>query len=383
MAAHGHRRWWLPPGAASASTAVHPASSRAAGCHARWAAGMPALALSCSIVTFPPGVEAGAESGRWPAAATPAAIAAPSPPLLPSSSPPCCLPACRVPQAAAQAAAHPGAGGGGGAGPAARQRRGDCGGGDALLECVFGRGRPGRLRCACAATAGPCTRGGPPALCVACKAGHPSPTLPANPMLPLSAGGTLQRLDARPPTPRHAMPPTLIPSPTCPTLPCRRQVATFNAYRVQHDNSRGPYKGGLRFHPQVDLDDVRRCAWFAAVFQQNFFSKLFITQVSAWGGAGLHAPAAGGLRGVRRLAFGRGWRPAAVALSRLLRPPAQARTAPTHWYACTRNVPCAPLRCAATAAQPGVAHDVEDGCDGHPLWRRQGEHWVGGRLQNK
>lgn len=38
------------------------------------------------------------------------------------------------------------------------------------------------------------------------------------------------------------------------------QVATFNAYRVQHDNSRGPYKGGLRFHPQVDIDDVRRCA---------------------------------------------------------------------------------------------------------------------------
>ncbi len=22
------------------------------------------------------------------------------------------------------------------------------------------------------------------------------------------------------------------------------EVATFNAYRVQHDNSRGPYKGG-------------------------------------------------------------------------------------------------------------------------------------------
>ena len=36
------------------------------------------------------------------------------------------------------------------------------------------------------------------------------------------------------------------------------EVATFNAYRVQHDNSRGPYKGGLRFHPDVDIDDVRR-----------------------------------------------------------------------------------------------------------------------------
>lgn len=42
------------------------------------------------------------------------------------------------------------------------------------------------------------------------------------------------------------------------------EVATFNAYRVQHDNSRGPYKGGLRFHPNVDLDDVRRCAGWRA-----------------------------------------------------------------------------------------------------------------------
>lgn len=37
------------------------------------------------------------------------------------------------------------------------------------------------------------------------------------------------------------------------------EIETFNAYRVQHDDSRGPFKGGLRYHPQVDLDDVRRC----------------------------------------------------------------------------------------------------------------------------
>ena len=29
------------------------------------------------------------------------------------------------------------------------------------------------------------------------------------------------------------------------------EVEVFNAYRVQHNNSRGPYKGGLRYHPQV------------------------------------------------------------------------------------------------------------------------------------
>lgn len=35
---------------------------------------------------------------------------------------------------------------------------------------------------------------------------------------------------------------------------------TFNAYRIQHNNWRGPYKGGIRFHPQVDLDEVKTLA---------------------------------------------------------------------------------------------------------------------------
>ena len=46
-------------------------------------------------------------------------------------------------------------------------------------------------------------------------------------------------------------------------------LRTFIGYRVQHDNTRGPYKGGLRFHPQVDLDEVRALAslmtWKTAV----------------------------------------------------------------------------------------------------------------------
>lgn len=32
------------------------------------------------------------------------------------------------------------------------------------------------------------------------------------------------------------------------------------AYRVQHDNTLGPYKGGIRFHPDVNLDEVRALA---------------------------------------------------------------------------------------------------------------------------
>lgn len=34
----------------------------------------------------------------------------------------------------------------------------------------------------------------------------------------------------------------------------------YLAFRVQHSNRRGPYKGGIRFHPQVDYDEVRALA---------------------------------------------------------------------------------------------------------------------------
>ncbi len=34
----------------------------------------------------------------------------------------------------------------------------------------------------------------------------------------------------------------------------------FKAYRIQHNNKLGPYKGGIRFHPEVDLDEVKALA---------------------------------------------------------------------------------------------------------------------------
>lgn len=37
-------------------------------------------------------------------------------------------------------------------------------------------------------------------------------------------------------------------------------VKIFTGYRVQHNNVLGPYKGGLRFHPQVNIDEVRALA---------------------------------------------------------------------------------------------------------------------------
>lgn len=48
----------------------------------------------------------------------------------------------------------------------------------------------------------------------------------------------------------------------------------FHGYRVQHNGVRGPYKGGLRFHPEVDLNEVRSLAalmtWKTAIVDVPF-----------------------------------------------------------------------------------------------------------------
>jgi len=38
------------------------------------------------------------------------------------------------------------------------------------------------------------------------------------------------------------------------------EISVFSGFRVQHNGARGPYKGGVRFHPEVDLDEVRALA---------------------------------------------------------------------------------------------------------------------------
>jgi glutamate dehydrogenase (NAD(P)+) len=52
------------------------------------------------------------------------------------------------------------------------------------------------------------------------------------------------------------------------------RLGTFIGYRVQHDNSRGPMKGGLRYHPTVDLDEALGLAslmtWKTAVVNLPF-----------------------------------------------------------------------------------------------------------------
>jgi glutamate dehydrogenase (NAD(P)+) len=46
-------------------------------------------------------------------------------------------------------------------------------------------------------------------------------------------------------------------------VPVRRsdgKIHVYSGFRVQHNGARGPYKGGVRFHPEVDLDEVRALA---------------------------------------------------------------------------------------------------------------------------
>ncbi len=52
------------------------------------------------------------------------------------------------------------------------------------------------------------------------------------------------------------------------------RIHVFTGYRVQHNSARGPYKGGLRYHEQVSLDEVRALAslmtWKTAIVDVPF-----------------------------------------------------------------------------------------------------------------
>jgi len=48
----------------------------------------------------------------------------------------------------------------------------------------------------------------------------------------------------------------------------------FTGYRVQHNVARGPAKGGIRYHPDIDLDEMRALSmwmtWKSAVVNIPF-----------------------------------------------------------------------------------------------------------------
>ncbi|MGI8440075.1 MAG: Glu/Leu/Phe/Val family dehydrogenase [Thermoleophilaceae bacterium] len=60
-------------------------------------------------------------------------------------------------------------------------------------------------------------------------------------------------------------------------IPIKREdgrISLYNGFRVQHNGARGPYKGGVRFHPEVDLNEVRALAalmtWKTAIANVPF-----------------------------------------------------------------------------------------------------------------
>lgn len=60
-------------------------------------------------------------------------------------------------------------------------------------------------------------------------------------------------------------------------VPVRRDDGSLDVlvgYRVQHNGARGPYKGGVRYHPHADLDEVRALAslmtWKTALVEVPF-----------------------------------------------------------------------------------------------------------------
>src|SRR5512135_1105349 len=52
------------------------------------------------------------------------------------------------------------------------------------------------------------------------------------------------------------------------------EIGNFIGYRVQHDGARGSFKGGLRYHPEIDQDETRSLAslmtWKTAVIDVPF-----------------------------------------------------------------------------------------------------------------
>lgn len=53
----------------------------------------------------------------------------------------------------------------------------------------------------------------------------------------------------------------------------------FEGYRVQYNNARGPYKGGIRFHPDTDIDEVKALAFWMVL-------KCAVANIPMGGGKG-------------------------------------------------------------------------------------------------
>lgn len=57
------------------------------------------------------------------------------------------------------------------------------------------------------------------------------------------------------------------------------KLKVLKGYRVQYNNARGPFKGGIRFHPNADLDEVKALSFWMAI-------KCAVVNVPFGGGKG-------------------------------------------------------------------------------------------------
>src|SRR5579862_8849399 len=71
-----------------------------------------------------------------------------------------------------------------------------------------------------------------------------------------------KRIDLDPLTQAHLSEPERIIEVNLPIRKDNGDVTTVKGYRVQHNSHKGPYKGGLRFHPEVSMDEVKALAFW-------------------------------------------------------------------------------------------------------------------------
>ena len=60
------------------------------------------------------------------------------------------------------------------------------------------------------------------------------------------------------------------------------ELQIFKGYRIQHNDILGPYKGGIRFHQDVHLDEIKALASLMSIFhlvEQKVVLKLILNYI--------------------------------------------------------------------------------------------------------
>jgi len=80
----------------------------------------------------------------------------------------------------------------------------------------------------------------------------------------------------------------------------RTSARSYEGYRVQFNSARGPYKGGIRYHPQVDINEVKALALWMAL-------KCAVVDIPYGGGKGGVACDPKQMPAKEKEAVSRGW----------------------------------------------------------------------------